>query len=259
MKMIISPAKKMRDDTDWMCAAGMPALLEDAEALLAFMRALSFEEARELWRCNEKIARLNYRRFQEMELRTACTPALLAYEGLQYQSMAPAVFERAQWEYAEEHLRILSGFYGILRPGDGVRPYRLEMQARAHFFREKECYQDLYAFWGDRLYRELTREDDVILNLASREYSKAVEPYVKAPVRMITCVFGRLEPDARGEKRVKVRATEAKMARGEMVRFLAERRAERPEDAKAFNTGGYRFAPERSTEDSYVFLKEEKE
>lgn len=254
MKIIISPAKKMKEDTDWMCAGRLPALLEDTEALLAFMRALSFEEARELWRCNEKIARLNYRRVQEMELRSGYTPALLAYEGLQYQSMAPAVFERGQWEYAEEHLRILSGFYGILRPGDGVCPYRLEMQARARFPRGGQVYQDLYAFWGERLYRELTATDDLILNLASREYSRAVEPYVRGPVRMVTCVFGRLE-EAGGRPKIRVKATEAKMARGEMVRFLAGRRVEGPEGVKAFDVSGYRFAPEHSTEERYVFLK----
>ena len=121
----------MNVDTDTLASAGMPAFLEQTGKLLEWMRALSREEAQALWKCNDKIAEQNYQRFQEMELSKNLTPAIIAYEGIQYQYMAPAVFGGTESEYVQEHLRILSGFYGVLKPFDGVVPYRLEMQAKA--------------------------------------------------------------------------------------------------------------------------------
>ena len=127
-------------------------------------------------------------------------------------------------------------------------PYRLEMQARLKI----GLHKDLYGWWGDKIYRELSEgRPAVILNLASKEYSRAVEPYLASEDRFVTCVFGTLS-----EGKVKVKATEAKMARGEMVRFLAERGAETPEEAKAFDRMGFSFCPERSSDCEYVFLKE---
>ena len=129
MRIIISPAKRMRTDTDTLPFRNYPVFLEEAEQLKEYLQCLTAEECRKLWNCNEKIAELNYRRVHEMDLRRALTPALIAYEGIQYQYMAPVVLEDGGWEYLQEHLRILSGFYGMLRPLDGVVPYRLEMQA----------------------------------------------------------------------------------------------------------------------------------
>ena len=149
MKIIISPAKKMNVDTDTLACRSTPVFLEQTEQLLAWMRQLTFEQAKELWKCNDRIAEQNYRRFQEMNLNRNLTPAVIAYEGIQYQYMAPAVFGGSETDYIQEHLRILSGFYGVLKPFDGVVPYRLEMQAKA----SEEG--DLYKFWGDRLYREV--------------------------------------------------------------------------------------------------------
>lgn len=119
MQIIISPAKKMNTDTDIVHYRQLPALLGETEGLLNWMRTLSFEELKSLWRCNEKIAELNYRRVREMDLQSSLTPALISYEGIQYQYMAPKVFTREEWDYAKEHLWILSGFYGALRPLDG--------------------------------------------------------------------------------------------------------------------------------------------
>ena len=151
MKIIISPAKKMNIDTDTLACRSIPVFLNETEQLLAWMRRLSYEDAKAVWKCNDKIAEQNYKRVQEMDLRKNLTPAVIAYEGIQYQYMAPAVFGGAETDYIQEHLRILSGFYGVLRPFDGVTPYRLEMQARA-----SEA-GDLYRFWGDRLYRSEER------------------------------------------------------------------------------------------------------
>ena len=183
MRLLISPAKKMREE-DFLAPEGEPLFLHRAGRLLEALRAMPYPELKKLLACNDAIAQVNYQRYQAMDLARAFTPALLAYEGIQYQYMAPGLFTQPQFDYVKEHLRILSGFYGLLRPLDPVAPYRLEMQV------EKGVY--------------------------------------------------------------------VKMARGEMVRFLAERQARSPEAMQAFDRLGYRFSPEGSDEDTYVFLQEGK-
>ena len=127
--------------------------------------------APDLWACSQSLAEENWERLRQMDLDKAATPALLAYEGIQYQYMAPAVFEDGQMDWVGERVRILSGFYGALRPFDRVVPYRLEMQAKV-----PRRFRNLYDFWGDRLYRACRDEDGILINLASKEYSRAVAP-----------------------------------------------------------------------------------
>ncbi len=246
MQIIISPAKQMRVDTDSIEAEGQPFFLEETKKLLSRLKTFDRGALRELFRTNEKITEENYLRYACMDLEKGRTPALLSYVGLQYQYMAPQVFTVDQWEYVRKHLWILSGFYGMLRPKQGITPYRLEMQARLSVGEAK----DLYAFWGDRLYKELVREEQVVLNLASKEYSKAIEPYLKQEIRYVTCVFGSLQ-----EGKVKVKGTEAKMARGEMVRWLSMQQIEEPEDVRKFEGLGFSYCADRSGPGEYVFLK----
>lgn len=262
MRFIISPAKKMNETPDILDFQGYPEFIEDAEILREYMAGLSYGEAKALWKCNDSIAELNFERFRQMNLRRSLTPAIMAYEGIQYQYMAPAVMDEASLDYLQEHLRILSGFYGILKPMDGVVSYRLEMQAKLRPELQVSCgaedpadievksFKTLYQFWGRRLADALFRESDIIINLASKEYSKAVSSYLISDIRWITCVFGEYKDGKIIEK-----GTFAKMARGEMVRFMAEQRAESPEEMKKFDRLGYRFAPEASDEKTYVFVK----
>jgi cytoplasmic iron level regulating protein YaaA (DUF328/UPF0246 family) len=123
-------------------------------------------------------------------------------------------------DYVQEHLRILSGFYGVMRPMDGVVPYRLEMQAKVAVCGHK----NLYDFWGDSLYREVIGDSRIVINLASEEYSKCIERYLQLDDRYITCIFGELEGD-----KVVQKGVYAKMARGEMVRFMAGIHVDEPE------------------------------
>ena len=247
MKLIISPAKKMVAKEDFIPWQDLPVFLENARVLMDYIRSLSLSQAKALWSCNESLAGLNYRRFQEMDLEHNLTPAILAYEGIQYQYMAPQVFEQTSLDYVQEHLRILSGFYGLLRPFDGVTPYRLEMGAKLAVDGKK----DLYGFWGDTLAQALCRETDLIVNLASREYSRAIAPHLPERVAFLTCVFGEEQ-----NGRVIEKGTLCKMARGEMVRYLAQCRGEDPEALRAFDRLGYRFRPDHSDEKTYVFIKE---
>jgi len=245
MRIIISPAKKMKVDTDSLPYQDLPEFLPRTEQLCKILQSMSGEDLKKLWKCNDQIAELNIQRLLNMNLHNRLTPAVLAYEGIQYQYMAPGVFTEQAFDYVQEHLRILSGFYGILKPFDGVTPYRLEMQAK---LKAGEC-KDLYTYWGDSLAKTLFKETDCIVNLASKEYSDCISKFLPGNVRFITCVFGE-------EKNGKVieKGTMCKMARGEMVRYMAENQITDPERMKSFDRLGYRFDSSRSSDFLFVFI-----
>ena len=247
MRIIISPAKKMNVDTDSLPWRDIPAFLPKTEKLCSQLRTMSDTALKNLWKCNDSIAALNIQRLQNMDLHTHLTPAVLAYEGIQYQYMAPGVFTDEAFDYIQEHLRILSGFYGILKPFDGVTPYRLEMQAKLQV---GQC-KDLYAYWGDSLAKSLLEETNCIVNLASKEYSMCIAKHLPDSVRFITCVFGE-------EKNGKIveKGTMCKMARGEMVRYLAENRIVDPEQVKTFDRLNYHFDKGRSSDKIFVFVRD---
>lgn len=246
MRIIISPAKKMKPDLDSFAPEGAPVFLAETERLKTALLGMTAEELQRLWKCNDSIAQLNVERLQTMDLHRRLTPALFSYEGIQYRYMAPGVFETGHLDYIREHLRILSGFYGLLRPFDGVTPYRLEMQARLSV----DGRRDLYDFWGAKLADQLASETGLVLNLASKEYSRAVAPHLPPSVRLLTCTFGALQ-----DEKVIEKGTICKMARGQMVRWLAENSVTHPDDIPAFTDLGYRFSPIHSTNDNYVFIK----
>lgn len=259
LRILISPAKKMQTSghpRECPLPLTVPIFQEQAVFLQQYLQSLSFEELHTMWNCSEKLALQNYERLFSAGLHTdspAAFPAnvtkaaaLLSYEGLQYQYMAPQVFSDMQWHYAAEHLRILSGFYGILRPTDAVCPYRLEMQARFPHPPAHTDFRTLYEFWGDRIAGELS--DCRILNLASAEYSKAVLPWLPKG-QIVTVVFGTLSSG-----KIRTKGTLAKMARGELVRQMAERNITDIEEIKKFRILDYQFSEEHSSEETYTFL-----
>lgn len=246
MKIILSPAKKMQVDRESGCTLTRPRYYKEAGQVLRWLQGLTQEQQQQLWLCNDALAQENHERLAGAALKQAATPALLAYIGIQYQYMAPTVFEDGQLDYAQEQVRILSGFYGVLRPLDGVIPYRLEMQAKGA---PEDC-GNLYRFWGDKLYRAVRDKSGIILNLASKEYSKAVEKYLRPGDRFVTVVFAEKSGDRLVQKGVY-----AKMARGEMVRYLAGIQAQEPEAAKGFRWSGYQYREDLSKPERIVFVR----
>ncbi len=244
MRIIMSPAKKMRFD-DGLPWQDLPVFLSRTQRLMEVMQGMEPDQLKQLWKCNDQITRQNVERLESMQLGKNLTPAILAYDGIAYQRMAPGVFTGQEMDYVQEHLRILSGFYGILRPFDGVTPYRLEMQAKLAV----DGAKDLYAFWGDSLAKEL-KETDCIINLASKEYSTAVAKFLPDSVQFITCTFGELKNGKTKEK-----ATMCKMARGEMVRFMAQNQITNPEEIKSFSMLDFRYSPEHSNAENFTFLR----
>ena len=247
MYIIISPAKKMVTDRDSFAPRSAPQFLPQTRQLLEAMRAMTPQQLQHLWGCNDSLARLNIQRLETMELEGDLTPAILSYQGIQYQYMAPGVLEAQALDYLQDHLRILSGFYGILRPFDGVTPYRLEMQAKLSVAGAR----NLYEFWGSRLAQTLTQEDSWVLNLASKEYSRAVAPHLPKDMDLVTCRFGIWK----GGKLVE-RGTQCKMARGEMVRWLAQNQISCRDELSAFSELNYRFDPKSSTPTELIFYTE---
>ena len=246
MRIIISPAKKMNVDNDSLPQQGLPVFLSKTKILLQELQNKDLPELKKLWKCSDKLAQTSFEQLWKIKLEGVLTPAILAYDGIQYQHMAPAVFNDQELLYIQNYLRILSGFYGVVRPMDGVSPYRLEMQAKLAVQESR----DLYDFWGDSIANELFSQTDTIINLASQEYSRCVSRYLKEGIRMITCTFGE-EID----EKVIEKGTLCKMARGEMVRFMAENQIEQPEKLREFSRMGYCFSEKYSDSTNYVFLK----
>ena len=244
MKIILSPAKKMKVDTDFPGIIGEPVFLDDTKKILTWLKGKNREELKKIWKCNDKLTDENAERIKSIDLYKMLTPAIISYEGIAYQYMAPAVFDKAQLSYIQKNLRILSAFYGVIKPMDGVVPYRLEMQAKA----DVDGKKDLYVFWQDKLYKEVRDESGVIINLASKEYYKCIDKYSTKDDRFITCGFVE-----KVNGKFVTKGTYAKMARGEMVRFMAEENINNPEEIKRFDRLGYIFRKDLSDNLKFVF------
>ena len=244
MKIILSPAKKMITDTDSIEPVGLPVFLDKTREILYWMKEKPKAELKAIWKCNDKIAEQNFHRLEDMNLYKMLTPAILAYDGIAFQYMAPSVFEDSQFAYIQNHLRILSAFYGVLNPMDGVTPYRLEMQAKVGIGHTK----NLYEYWGDMLYHSVIDDSRIIINLASKEYSKCIEKYLTPQDKYITISFCEIS-----KGKLVTKGTYAKMARGEMVRYMAEKQIENPMDIKKFDRLGYVFRTDLSSDAEYIF------
>ena len=234
----------MRVDTDFPANYGEPVFLDDTRKILEWLKKRNRDELKELWKCNDKLADENVERIKSMDLSKKLTPAILSYEGIAYKYMAPAVFDNEQFNYIQNHLRILSAFYGVVKPMDGIVPYRLEMQAKAGIDGKK----DLYEFWEDKLYKEVKDESGIIINLASKEYYKCIDKYLTKEDRFISCEFVE---DVNGK--LVTKGTYAKMARGEMVRFMAEEKIDNPKEIEHFDRLNYIFRKDLSDNVKFVF------
>ncbi|WP_027824918.1 peroxide stress protein YaaA [Lactobacillus psittaci] len=243
MKIIISPAKKMVK-TDSFLPRSQPVFLNKAEELIAFLRERDFEQLSEIWQASPAITREGQRQLADFNSAKATVPAIATYSGIQYQYMAADLFTERALDYSQQHLRILSGLYGVLRPFDAVCPYRLELKNKMIGFRD----YSLYHFWGSLIHDELFKDDQVVINLASKEYARVVKPYLKSDERMITIDF--LEKRAQGYKTI---GTHAKMSRGEMTRFICENQIKTPEELQAFSDFSYKFDVSVSDDNTYVF------
>ncbi len=265
MIIVVSPAKTLNLEPlkaarIRQLAPERPQFANDAALLIDEMRQWPAARLRTLMSISEELAQLNEERFQAWDPEFPVhqsKPAVLTFDGDVYDGLQASTLSAVQMRWAQQHLRILSGLYGLLRPLDWMQAYRLEMGTRLPNTRGK----DLYAFWGDRLAQELERMLDaqtvpkkgrILVNLASEEYFKAVD-LRKMGYPVLTPVF--LDTAAGGDGQYKVISFFAKRARGLMARFIIEQRLKSPEALKSFAVAGYSFDPERSEGLSWVFKR----
>lgn len=252
MLVVISPAKKL----DWdekPVEMTTPVFETEAQQLAEVARGLTMPELKKLMHLSDDLAQLNHDRFrafsndpQPEDLR----PAVLAFAGDTYQGLEAGSLDADEMRFADDHLRILSGLYGVLRPRDGIQAYRLEMGSRLKSPRGK----NLYDYWGDRVAERLKAEadgvgTDTLVNCASQEYFGAVPPKALG-LRIVTPQFMEDKPGG-----PKIVSFYAKRARGSMARFIVQHRLTDPSALTDFDLGGYVYRPELSEEDKPVFVR----
>lgn len=254
MLVVISPAKKL----DWAARdveVSRPDFLDDAAQLVKAARVLSVSDLKSLMSLSENLATLNRDRFQvyaEDPHDDLTRPAALAFAGDTYQGLEADTLDADEMAFAQDHLRILSGLYGVLRPLDAIQPYRLEMGSRLKTKRGK----NLYEYWGSTLSEALnaqaqTTGSKILVNCASQEYFGAVDLEAIA-LRVITPQFMEDKGDGKGPKII---SFYAKKARGAMARFVMQKRIETADGILDFDVGGYEYMPDLSKPDTPVFLR----
>jgi len=250
MLVVVSPAKKMDMSLVEGVTPTRPAFRAEAEDLAQVARGLDVGDLQKLMKISENLARLNADRFAEFGTMEE-KPAALAFAGDTYQGLEAGSLDADEMAWAQDHFRILSGLYGLLRPLDAIEPYRLEMGSRLATDRGRT----LYDYWGDRISEALNAQareigTDTLINCASQEYFGAVDA-AALDLRVITPVF--MEEKAGTPKIV---SFYAKKARGAMARFVIQHRLTDADALKEFDTGGYRYNAEMSEGDSMVFLRD---
>ena len=254
MLAVLSPAKNLDMAPPALdLPTTQPALMKEASSLMRTTRGLSQKRIRALMSLSSDLAKLNYDRYHSFTLPFSdenALPSALMFNGDVYRGLGARTLSRDDLVWAQDHLAILSGMFGLLRPLDLLQPYRLEMGTRLKTRRGT----NLYAFWGDTISKEITQrlgdhDDPTLVNLASGEYFKAVKPKAFKG-RIVECVFH----DWKDAKRTpNVISFMAKHARGKMARYLIENRVNRAAGLKDFKVDRYRFQPKASTETRWIF------
>ncbi len=254
MLAIISPAKKLDFESEPITDAHtQPILLKDAEVLAKKAKKLKRADLKSMMGISDKLADLNYRRFQEFQppfnLANA-RQAALSFAGDTYVGLDAPTLKKKDLEYAQDHLRILSGLYGVLRPLDLIQPYRLEMGTKFAV----NGKEDLYDFWDNRVTEALNEatkdhKDRRIINLASNEYAKVVQPK-NLEGGIVTPVFKEVK-----DGKARTLGLFAKRARGMMARYMIVNRVETEKKLKTFSDGGYKFQPDQSDDTTWVFTR----
>ena len=241
MIAILSPAKNMKavDRPDIKTTA--PRYLEQTRALWDKLRSLAPHELESVLHINPRLALRACADFAEWQDRGG-TAAALAFDGLAYRYLDAHSLSKWELEYAQEHLRLLSSFYGPLRPLDAIHPYRLELAHRIGG-------QSLYRFWDEAYYRDVFASGEPVIDLASKEYSRAVRAFVQPGDRLIACNFLVY---SRGKLRCLPAI--AKMARGAMARFIIQNQLDGPEQLPFFDWNGFQFEGSLSSEAEMVFI-----
>jgi cytoplasmic iron level regulating protein YaaA (DUF328/UPF0246 family) len=255
MLLLLSPSKTLaaKVSPPAELSYSQPEFLKESSELTVILKAMTAEALEKLMEISPKLAQLNQQRYQSFRIPFTpehATPCLLTFQGDVYEGLNAADFTADDLAYANNHLRILSGLYGLLRPLDLLHPYRLEMGIPL----ANEHGKDLYAFWGNRVTEAINQaasqsKASAIINLASQEYFRAVKPALLLKP-LITVHFKELKGNE-----YKVIGLFAKRARGMMARFILKERIETPEAMQEFSEAGYQWRPDLSSTADWVFAR----
>lgn len=252
MLLLISPAKSFDFESHAPTQSfSEPRFPEESERLIKKMRSFSAKKLGELMGLSKDLSTLNVDRYQTWTptpKKEATKQAVLAFNGEVYRGLNAKEMSEEDLQFAQEHLRILSGLYGVLKPLDLIQPYRLEMGTKLKYY----SYNNLYQFWGDKITKRLNEdlgEQNTIVNLASTEYYKSVQEK-KLKGKVITPIFKDFSNGT-----YKVLMTYAKNARGVMANYIIKNRITDPELMKSFDSNGYAYDPSQSDESNWVFIR----
>lgn len=254
MIIALSPSKGQSFDRQVPVATyTQPSFLNHSKQLIRELRSIQIPKLQKLMHISEKIAVLNAKRYQDFSTpftRKNAKQALFAFQGDVYRQIPIDSYSDTDLGFAQNHLRILSGLYGVLRPLDLIQPYRLEMKTKLKTGRGDNLYQ----FWGESLTKKLNMamenlKNPVLINLASKEYFKAIQPK-QLKGRLITTHFKEVK-----DGKARIIAIFAKRARGMMAHYLIKNRVETPEQIKGFHSAGYRFSENDSNAHDWIFVR----
>lgn len=251
MIAILSPAKRIDESRRFDTSASSLLFPEEAGKLVETLRVFSPEQLQVLMKISRPLAMNTFQRIADWHFPPVkgWVHALAGFNGEVFNGLQATTLSLEELNFAQNHLRVLSGLYGLLRPFDAMLPYRLEMGAPL----KTKGASDLYAFWKAKIALRLEEDladqgDNLVVNLASGEYSKVFTPHLKKSTRVVTPVFMEYK-----QGKYSVVAVYAKQARGAMSRFIIQNRLSDPEHLKAFDTGGYLYEPSLSDESRFVF------
>lgn len=251
MLVFISPAKTMKMNKTVAVKCEKPLFEHHNKKVLKVLQELSISNIQSIMKVNEKIAAKTYENHNTIRFDETGSPALYTYDGIQYKSMGTELFTKDEMEYANDHIRILSGLYGILKPNTSIYPYRLEMQLKL----QVDDSKNLYEFWEAPIKEYLLKSEKqhkVYVNLASLEYSKVIGNLMNEDdIDFVTCTFKVKKKD-----QIKVESTASKKARGLMVQYIVKNHLEEKEDLQKFNMDDFVFNESMSTENEFIFIKE---
>lgn len=244
MLIILSPAKNMNISTFEKFKFDTPIFINEINTIHNKLKTLNPQDIEKLMKVNQDIGFKSFVNFQNFDINLKNAHALKCYDGLVFKNINTQDFNEKDIVFANNHIRILSGFYGVLTPLTYISPYRLEMGLKIQI----ENSKNLYDFWQNKIYKEIFKNNEIVINLASKEYTKCIVPFLKNNDNFINVDFITFK-----NGKYKTLATSAKIARGKMTRFIVKNKIDNIKDLKEFYCDEYSFNEALSNDKNFIF------
>lgn len=247
MLVLLSPTKTMKIVDTPKYNLEIPVFIEKTKHIIEKLKSFEIDDFKKYMKVNEKIAIENVNRIKNFRFDKNGIMAIQAYDGISYKRFDVNSLSSDKLEYANKTIRVISAMYGVLKPTDSIYPYRLEMQSKISINNSK----NIYDYWKDYIALQLEKDNDIIINLCSNEYTKSFLPYIKNEQKFFNCEFYISEYG-----KLKAQSTLVKQARGLMARFIVQNKIDDISLVKDFNLEGFEFSKSNSTQNNLVFIKQ---